>query len=327
MADAKVSSAPAASGATKDAKATETAASKENSKPVITNPFHKEALRALGGGIPDAIVDIRVSTNEQQDSDLSRNGYEQILQEGVRKTNNNTISTFGNKSSLWVWRRSQGTCSGRLKPIIDIIFDSASVSSDLVLTGYVCDPNTIAGYSLWVKRASTEEEEKDAIVDLYVTTGKMRDTSDPIWTAPGVGWVRVDGNFTRGFFSSIDSFLWFRPARQRSMEAQFSNPIKAAVALTDEIRQTKLLGAIRVALRHYIPVNDIKRIASLVMDTSQLTLSTTNAAMIKSDRMLDFCTLYHQVCSINSKFYSNSNFYSIILFSIPQKERCHITIG
>jgi len=280
----------------KDAKVSDPkAATKENSKSNITNPFSREAFKALAGGIPDAIVDIRVSSNEQQDSDLSRNGYEQLLQEGVRKTNNSIISTFGNKSSIWVWRRSQGTCSGRLKPIIDIIFDSSSVSSDLVLTGYTCDPVTIAGYSLWIKRASTEEEEKDAIVDLYVTTGKMKDTSDPIWSAPGVGWVRVDGNFTRSFFGSIDTFLWYRPARTRSMEAQLSNPVKAAVALTDEIRQTKLLAAVRIALRHYVPVNDVKRLSTLTLDTAQIALSPTSSSMIRSDRMLDFCSLFHMV--------------------------------
>ena len=60
---------------------------------------------------------------------------------------------------------------------------------------------------LWVKRAVTADEEKFAIVELDVTVGNMKKATDEIWNSPGVGWIRVDGNFTKSFFGSIDAFL------------------------------------------------------------------------------------------------------------------------
>jgi hypothetical protein len=274
------------------------AESKSNDPKERPTSFSKEAVRALSGRIMDAVLDIRVSTTDQFEQELSRNGYLQLLQDTTKKSA--AASTFGNRASIWVWRRGQGSCSGRLKPVIDIILDSQANSSELVLAGYTCDPTQLNGQSFWTKRAATEEEEKDAIIDLYVTTGKMKDASDPIWQSPGVGWVRVDGNFSKGFFSSIDTFLWYRPARTRAFEQQMINPIKGSVALTEELRQTKLISAIRVALRNYVPVKDTKRLANLVMESNQALASTTVKETIRSERMMDFSTVFHQVILIFS---------------------------
>eukprot|EP00981_Chlorochromonas_danica_P008825 scaffold2312_cov165-Ochromonas_danica.AAC.65 len=271
--------------------------SKESSKPAP--PQLREVARALSGGIADAIVDMRCSVNEQQETDLSRNGYVQLLQDsgGVRRSMQ-TSSTFGNRSSLWVWRRSFGTCSGRFKPIVDIMLDSSSVSSDLVLAGFVCDPTPIAGQYLWMKSATSEEDEKDAIVDLYITTGKMRNTSDPIWQSPGVGWIRVEGNFSKSLFGSLDTFLWYRPARTRSAEAMMANPLRGTIALPDEIRMPKLIAAVRLALRHYLPVSDVKRLANLLLDGAQLSTTTSTSIVhndnIRSERMMDYSSLFHR---------------------------------
>jgi len=81
---------------------------------------------------------------------------------------------------------------------------------------------------VWVKRATDDEEEKDAIVELYVTVGKMKSAGDAIWSGPGVGWIRVDGNFSKSMMSSVDSFLWFRPARTRSMDLHLASPVRYA---------------------------------------------------------------------------------------------------
>ena len=274
-----------------------------NNKSPGTPVFTKEAYKALGGGIADAIVDLKVSSTEQQEVALSRNGYVQLLQEQVilpgQKNNPNiSSSTFGNKISIWIWRRSFGTCSGRLKPIIDMILYPTMISTDLVLAGYTCDPVPIAGQYLWCKRAQSEEEEKDAVIDLYVTTGKKKDAADPIWQPPDItGWYRVEGNFTKSFFGGIDSFVWYRPARSRSMDVQMTNPIKGAVALTEEVRQTKIIAAVRLALRHYVPVNDVKRLANLVMENNEILANAPNSTMIRSERMMDFATVYHQYAS------------------------------
>lgn len=165
-----------------------------------------------------------------------------------------------------------------------------------MLAGYTCDTVPVSGQWLWIKRATTDEEEKDAIVDLYISTGKMKDTSDPIWTSPGVGWVRVDGNFTKSFFGGVDTILWLRPARTRSMDLHMASPIRAAVALTEEVRFAKLLSSCRLALRNYVSVENVKRLATIVMETAAISISAgINSNVIRSERMVDYTALYHQV--------------------------------
>jgi hypothetical protein len=271
-------------------------------RPQLSRQVSKEALKALAGGIGDAIVDLKLSSTEQQEADLSRNGYVQLFQDATggkvtkRSGKNATSSTFGNHCSLWTWSRSQGTCSGRLKPIIDVQLHNSATSSEFVLAGYTCDIIPISGQWLWIKRATTEEEERDAIVDLYVSTGKMKDTSDPIWTSPGVGWLRVDGNFTKSFFGGVDTLLWLRPARTRSMDAHMASPIRGVVALSDEVRYARLLSCTRLTLRNYVSVENVKRLATVVMETAAVSISAgINSNVIRSERMVDFTALFHQV--------------------------------
>lgn len=115
-----------------------------------------DCIKALSIDIPDAVVDIKVSLADQPiESELSRNGYTRLMSETadvqtVKKGNSkqntpDSISTFSNKYSIWVWKRNQGTCSGRLKPIIDIILESSGLSTELVISGYTCDPVSING--------------------------------------------------------------------------------------------------------------------------------------------------------------------------------------
>jgi len=85
-----------------------------------------------------------------------------------------------------------------MKPIIDIQLSNESVSTAKILSGYVCLPISISGQWVWIKRASTEEEENDAIVDMHVTQGSEKNLSDKIHQSPGVGWIKVGGNFAKG---------------------------------------------------------------------------------------------------------------------------------
>jgi len=172
-----------------------------------------EVLKLLEPKQLDAIIDIKLSNDHILDEDLLHQGYHKV-------------GSYGRSQSIWIWRRKQGTCCGRLKPVIDLQLEKSKRSSVLSLSGYTCLLPGISGQYLWIKRSSHEEEEKDSIVDLYITTGKMKEAADPIWIGPGVGWIRVDGNFNRGILNSYDSFLWFLPARTRSMELHMSSPIR-----------------------------------------------------------------------------------------------------
>jgi hypothetical protein len=154
----------------------------------------------------------------------------------------------------------------------------------------------VAGQWLWIKRASTDDEEKDAIVDIKVTLGKLKVPSDPIWTSPGVGWIRVDGNFSKsGIFSAqLDSFVWFRPSRTRSMDTHMASPVRSAFVISEEARHAKVLMAARTALRHYVPVESMRKLSTLTMDGE---VSGDDGRSAHSERLFDFAALYHKVRS------------------------------
>ena len=134
--------------------------------------------------------------------------------------------TFGKGHSIWIWRAKQGTCCGKLKPIVDIQLESVSYSTAMVVSGYTCLPISLSGQWVWIKRAATIAEEQDSIVDFQVTTGRASSLTDRIWSGPGAGWIRVDGNFSKGFFNSVDTFLWLLPARERSMAQHMASPVR-----------------------------------------------------------------------------------------------------
>ena len=205
---------------------------------------------------PEAIIDLRLSNSRPADEEIMRRGFTQLLPD--TRTAGYAVATssgsFGRGQSLWLWRQRQGSMRGRLKPIIDIQLNSLGVSSGLVLAGYTCLSAQVSGQWVWIKRAENDEQAADAIVDLVVTIGHQKDASDKIWTSPGVGWSRVDGNFGKGMMSSYDAFLWFRPLRARTSEAAKSSPLRTMVGLKDEMRLGVLLGVTKKCLRHAVPV-------------------------------------------------------------------------
>jgi Ca2+-binding EF-hand superfamily protein len=143
-------------------------------------PVIPDASRVLERINPECILDIKVSLNKAHDADLVRQGYIQITpvsRQKVNESNGNanemivTQGTFGKGQSLWVWKAKQGTCSGKLKPIVDIQLEASSVSTALVISGYTCLPVPISNQWVWVKRATTVQEELDSIVDFQVSLG------------------------------------------------------------------------------------------------------------------------------------------------------------
>lgn len=262
-----------------------------------------EAVAALRGSNKEVIVDVKLSNNPTQDSDFLRYGYSQIFPDESRAADFAVSGTFGKGQSMWIWRRKAGTCSGRFKPVIDMLLDSDSTNSTLVLRGYVCVPTPISSQWLWIKRASTEEEEKDAIVDICVTVGKQKVSTDKIWNSPaGAGWVRVSGpkgqvgNFSKGFLGlqSQDSFVWLRPQRARSTDGMSSGN-RLQGGLSEEARAARILEAVRIAVRHYVPFHEVKRLSKLQMEDTPTNNAESIASknMLRSDRLFDFAALYH----------------------------------
>jgi Ca2+-binding EF-hand superfamily protein len=220
-----------------------------------------EALNILATGDPEDIVDLRISADAQTDSEYLRLGYTQIiprLQNGM-KYDVGTQGSFGKGESIWVWRRKQGTCSGRLRPIVDVQLTSKDPSSAMVVNGYSNLRGSINGKRCWIRRAKSSVEYDEALVDLTVTIGKPSNAADQIWVAPGPGWVRVDSNFAASVFSYTDAFLWMLPIRTRTTELGDINAMtRAAVAMSDAKRKEAILTQCRLGIRNLIPYREIK---------------------------------------------------------------------
>jgi len=212
-----------------------------------------EAVRRIGGTNDDVIVDVQASNTVAQEVSYKKAGYSQLIPNlgGMPGASLAAHGSFGNGQSLWIWKHKQGTSNGRLKAVVDIRLEQTGMSSDLVLRGYTCLTASVASQYIWIKRATTAEQAKDAIMDVHVTLGRSKNASDKIWASPGVGWNHVEGNFNKTLFGmgGGDAFLWFRSLRSRAnnMDHDFG-------AISSESRQARLLLAIRTAIRHYVPL-------------------------------------------------------------------------
>jgi len=257
-----------------------------------------EGLNALKGGLQDAIVDVKISVSPEQDAELQRCGYVQVTSNmgAARALNAGAAAlqgTFGRGQSMWVWRRSQGVCSGRMKPVVNMYLDSSSTSSALVLSGFTCVNVMVANQWLWLKRAADREEEKDAIVDICVTVGRAKLASDPIHQSPGVGYRPVVGNFARSamLFGGVDAFVWFKPARTPTDDRHVSSsPLAAVATMSEETRVATLLLAARRAIRHFVPLTQMQRLAKLQLDADDAQMQN----MSRSDRLYDYSALYQK---------------------------------
>ncbi|CAM9842756.1 unnamed protein product [Pylaiella littoralis] len=153
----------------------------------FVGPQGEEIVEAtsLAARLGSAIVDIEVSTSKEQELELEQNGYKVV-------DANVNAGTFGPPIHVWYRRLKHGGAGMRLKPLVDVVIDHKNVNSALVVDGYQCIDRSLskgtplgASNYLWVRRAMTEEEEaRDAIVDLAVTTGKAKDRTSDIHTPP-----------------------------------------------------------------------------------------------------------------------------------------------
>jgi Ca2+-binding EF-hand superfamily protein len=134
------------------------------------NPSTPDAARAVDVGDLEVILDVKVSSSRAQEDDLIRQGYVQILPDfkKIAQAHQRVDGSFGKGNSIWIWRRKQGSCAGKLKPIIDIQLQESAPSSTMVISGYTCLSVPISGQWVWIKRAHTLAEEEGCIVDMQV---------------------------------------------------------------------------------------------------------------------------------------------------------------
>lgn len=206
------------------------------------------------------IVDIKISETVEDDRFHSSLGYEQLKPPHAAPTTSKDIFEQGSflmKQSIWIWRKKQGTFSGRLRPITNLKLIDQSESTELVRDGYSCINKRINGQWLWIKRAFHEEEELDGICDFCISineTNSYKKLSD----SPGVGWFRVDGNFSKTIlFNKKESSLWFRPLRVGSIHA---NTTSASISTSSNAHTefAKLFTVVRNILRHTVSISEVE---------------------------------------------------------------------
>jgi hypothetical protein len=129
--------------------------------------------------------------------------------------------------------------------------------------------------------------------------------TDKIWSGPGSGWIRIDGNWSKGFLSNFDSFVWFLPARERSMSNHMSSPVRTSIFLSEEDRKNKLLLSVRQSLRHFVPVERMKQLADPFyllshQSAEEKTELRASRALHAAETIVDLGTvnLFHQVLNL-----------------------------
>ena len=293
----------------------------------------KDAVRALDAGNGDVIVDIKVSSNAKEDTEMLRNGYTQVMPDAASLQSLGAVlsshGTFGKGQSMWMWRRKQGTCSGRLRPVVDLQINNKSYSSALVLAGYACLAVRVSGQYVWIKRSANEEEDNDGLVDLCVTLGKRKSgtSAGTVSVSPGTGWVRVDGNFAKSMLSSNEASLWLLPLRTRSLDNQLYGSMQSGIAMSEEKRLSELLGICRRAIRHHVPLEEMIRVSKIQFEQENNPTGTAytltpavggskdvvmNRAFLRSDRMFDFSVIYHRYDSSGKGRLSQSKFATLL---------------
>ncbi len=282
-----------------------------------------KAIKGLNGyGSDDMIIDLLGSDSPDLDAELERTGYKRVIPEGGVPAGGDpsTYGSFGKGQSLWCWRKKQGDASGRLKPIIDIHLEKAATSSAMVLSGYTALRVRIGGFTVWIKRATDEEEAKRAIVDLRVTVGTTK-AGDKALTSPGggVGWNRIEGNFAHSMLSSSGAFLWAKPMQShigKGSHKALHHLLNGAKALTGHGRQANVMNQLRIALRNYVPavtMANIKTSSTAVPsgDAAGGGGAEETKAGGRSDRDYDFTNLF-LMYSGQKRSMSASAFHNIL---------------
>jgi len=306
-----------------------------------------EATGVLNSGNGDVIVDIQISNTSQQDSELMRAGYTQGIPTELggqeTKYDVSTQGSFGKGESIWIWRRKQGTCSGRLKPIVDIQLGENAATSSMVVAGYTAVKGSLAGMKLWIRRAVSVLDEREAIIALQVSLGNMRNPSDNIWIKPGVDWIRVDANFSKAgiigmVVGSVDAFLWMLPCQVRSIEAQgLQGMLRAAGGLSVEKRLEKICKIARTAIRANVPIGQMRNVcnpieqAAFTGDAGATSVvgeadSAASATAVQRGRpqgmrAFDFSNLYHDYDQTSAGKMNSQKLYKLLKHSGVWLER------
>ena len=200
-----------------------------------------------------------MSTSEMEESRLQNDGYEKVLSRGDIPANLNEGVMLSSPILLWYRRRSHGGSGVRLKPIVDIVISEKLVDSALVIAGYTClnkstNKGNVVGKSqyIWIRRAGTsDEEERDAIVDIAVTHGNAKNLSNAIHKPPGRGFIHVTGDLNRRALFAVNIYLWFRPITPRSAEKDWR------YGVPEDERNYELECSARRAIRQFVSPADL----------------------------------------------------------------------
>jgi hypothetical protein len=95
---------------------------------------------------------------------------------------------------------------------------------------------------------------------------------------------------------------WYKPYTTRSIDSVYAQPTRSVGGMTEDMWYVKILSSVRTAIRHFVPLEDMKRLANLIMEVADqvsgtiATKPTSNQGESqRSAKMSDFTALYHTV--------------------------------
>ena len=193
-----------------------------------------------------AITDLQISSSVEEERLLRSRGFEQV------KGGSLNHGSLGKRLHLWVQkcdlstqiRAIQNAGKGKsgfsnqdkpLLPIVDIRVHGMRRSASLYADGYDClDVSVNAGLMhvgatnmyIWYKRMSplSERDRREnydvaPILDLHITTGRVRNLDSKLYELPSGGYMRVDCNFNHGGILGRTVFLWYKKSAYNHMSS------------------------------------------------------------------------------------------------------------
>ncbi|RHY95100.1 hypothetical protein DYB37_002123 [Aphanomyces astaci] len=230
-------------------------------KPADFETFYKDTDRAqqlTELKEPDAIVDLKYSTNDNDAAELKREGY--ILY---------PKNIYEGHGTLYFWYKRARRDSG--KPAIEAIqYAPTNMDTALVAQGFVCmnGSKAFAKKFVWIKHTNQQARSNfhaQELGDIFITSGHTADEkSATLWMPPCRGYKQIEGTLddtnkltARWTTGRRGVFLWVRYMNEAQDVLEFKPPpsptANGVVSASVWSKIDELEGQIRQTLRRRCP--------------------------------------------------------------------------
>lgn len=167
----------------------------------------KGAVDLLHAPKETGIVDLKLSSNEAEETSLRREGFTQLF------------PALHETGRMFLWHRSANKDEGK-SALSCIKYSASSRDTDLVAKGFTClqqDVNRQGAFGkhkyIWMRFMTTASQITGEIIDLSLTCGSLSDQHDArLWVPRHRGFKLVSGNLNEKSTKNA-VFLWARRRR------------------------------------------------------------------------------------------------------------------